>query len=344
MLSVLGFLISACFPLLAQDQPDEILLFTYFRDNGQDGIFLAASTDGITFKALNGDRPIFTPPQWPGQNLTRDASILYHEGVFRMVWTSHWTGRVFGYAESRDLVSWSEPQRVRPFPESLPSADQPSNIWAPELHWDPFKRDFFVLFSSTTPRERNDGDGSDNKGDNTSPYDNRIYITRTADGRRFSDATLFFDQGFSCIDAVMRVDPTGERWVMVVKCSRDPDVKPNPGRNLRLAFANRDLDHPDFTPVSEPIAGTHSPMFSHPDAIKSMAEGPSLIRHHGLWWLYWDEPAGHGMQLATSPDLVHWTHRREFTFPAGAKHGTALMAPRAAIGLLNRDRSVGPTH
>ena len=320
----------------AQAASGDVLLFSFFRDNGQAGVFLAQSTDGVTFTPLNDDRPILTPPKWPGQDLTRDPSILYHDGVFRLVWTSHWTGRIFGYAESRDLVTWSEPRQIRPFPESLAAADQPGNIWAPELHWDPFKRDFFVLFSSTTPRERTDGDGSDNKGNNTSPYDNRIYLTRTADGRQFSPAKLFFDQGFSGIDAVMRVDVTGDRWVMVIKCSRNPDLQPLPGRNLRLTFTGTDLDHPDFKPVSAPIAGTHSPMFSHPDALKSMAEGQSLLRYRDQWWLYWDEPAGHGMQLGVSRDLVTWTHVKTVTFPRGAKHGTAFFAPRLAIGWLHQ--------
>jgi sucrose-6-phosphate hydrolase SacC (GH32 family) len=334
-----ALLLAAAAVPISRAATDDVLLFTYFRDNGQAGVFLAHSTDGVTFTPLNADRPIFTPPKWPGQDLTRDASILYHDGLFRMVWTSHWTGRVFGYAESRDLVTWSEPRQIRPFPESLPVADQPGNIWAPELHWDPFKRDIFVLFSSTTPRERTDGDGSDNQGNNTSPYDNRVYLTRTTDGATFTPARLFFDQGFSGIDAVMRVDPKGDRWVMVMKCSRNPDLKTMPGRNLRLTFTGPDLEHPNFTPISAPIAGTHSPIFSHPDAIKSMAEGQSLLRYRDQWWLYWDEPAGHGMQLATSPDLVTWTHVKKFTFPAKAKHGTAFLAPRAAIGWLNQPPS-----
>lgn len=141
----------------------------------------------------------------------------------------------------------------------------------------------------------------------------------------------------------MQVDVTGERWVMVVKSSRDPDVRPMPGRNLRLTFTGPDLDRTNFTPVSEPIAGTHSRMFSHSDAIKSMAEGPSPIRYRNQWWLYWDEPAGHGMQLATSSDLVNWTHQRKFVFPAGAKHGTAFLAPRSAIGWLAGGHRALPT-
>jgi beta-galactosidase len=110
---------------------ESVLLYTCFRDNGQAGVFLAASDDGLRSTPLNEGRPIFMPPAWPGQNLTRDPSILYRDGLFRMVWTTGWKGRVFGYAESPDLKQWSEPRRVQPFPESLDEADQPENIWAP---------------------------------------------------------------------------------------------------------------------------------------------------------------------------------------------------------------------
>ena len=75
-------------------------------------------------------------------------------------------------------------------------------------------------------------------------------------------------------------------------------------------------------------------MFSHPDAIKSMAEGQTLVRYRDQWWLYWDEPAGHGMQLGTSPDLATWTHVKNLSVPAKGQHGTAFLAPRAAIGWL----------
>lgn len=332
--TVLGFL-AGLLSLTSIANANDALLFTYFRDNGQAGVCLCTSEDGVKFTPLNDDKPIFTPPAWPGQNLTRDASILYRDGFFRMVWTSHWKGRIFGYAESRDLVNWSEPRQVRPFPDSLSKEDQPGNIWAPEIHWDPLKQDCYILFASTTSRERTDGDGSDNKGNNTSPYDNRIYITRTKDGRQFSDAKLFFDQGFSTIDAVMRVDEENQRWVMVVKNSRDPDLKERPGRNLWLTFTGLDLDHPQFSPAIGPIAGTHSKIFSNPDLKKSMAEGQSLIRWRDRWWLYWDEPAGNGIQLATSPDLENWTHVKGAALPRGAKHGTAFLAPRSAVGWLH---------
>ena len=63
---------------------DQALILTYFRDNGQAGVFLATSDDGHRFTAVNGDQPVFTPPKWPNQSLTRDPSIVFHKGVFHM--------------------------------------------------------------------------------------------------------------------------------------------------------------------------------------------------------------------------------------------------------------------
>lgn len=311
---------------------DEVLLSTHFRDNGQHGVCLSTSADGIHFTPLNNDQPIFTPPKWPKQDLTRDASILYRDGVFHMVWTTHWTGRIFGYSSSRDLVHWSEPRQVQPFPASRPAEDQPDNIWAPELHFDPLQGDFFILFASTTPRERNDDDKSNNDGKIGSKYDNRVYITRTRDFAAFTDTKLFFDRRFASIDAVMRIDEAKRRWVMVIKCSRNETLDWMPGRNLWLATTGLDLDRLDFSALQGPIAGNHSPMFSNPEPRKSMAEGQSLLRWRNRWWLYWDEPAGAGIQLAVSDDLAQWKHVREATFPRDVKHGTVFLAPRQAVG------------
>jgi hypothetical protein len=321
---------------LAIAAPPEVMLFSYFRDNGKDGVFLATSEDGSEFKALNDDKPIFIPPQWPGQNLTRDPSIFYHEGVFHMVWTSNWTGRVFGYASSRNLADWSEPIQVRPFPESLPKDDQPDNVWAPEIHHDPLKNDFFILFASTTPREKNDDDASNNNGKTGSQYDNRVFITRTKDFKTFSDAKLFFDRGFASIDAVMKPDPVGKNWVMIIKCSRDESLETMPGRNLLITrSSSMDTDHPDFAPLTGPIAGNQSPMFTAPSPRKAMAEGPSLLFHRNLWWLVWDEPAGGHLQLATSPDLGIWIHHKGARFPSRSQHGTLFLAPTSAVAWIH---------
>jgi len=315
----------------AQAKSKNIFLFTYFRNNGVEGVFLATSTDGRHFQTANNGKPIMAPADWKGQNLTRDPSIIYRDGLFRIVWTSHWTGKVFGYAESKDLINWSKPVMVSPFSGVTDSLDLPDNVWAPEIHWDAKKKDYFILYASTTVRERTDRDSSDNSGRNASQYDNRVFITRTKDGKTFTPGKLFFDQGFSTIDGVMRFDAQNKRWVYVGKVSRNADLKVRPGRNLFLTFTGPDLDNPHFTPASAPIAGTHSPMFSNPELNKSMAEGQCLLNYQNKWWLYWDEPAGDGMQMATSDDLKTWTFVKDKSFPAKAQHGTIIVVPESAV-------------
>jgi len=138
------------------DPPDEdetVILFSYFKGNGETGVYLQTSEDGLAFEPVNDGQPIFSPPaSWPeDQQLTRDPSILYRNGTFHMVWTTNWEGRVFGYARSPNLRDGSDPTLVRPFPETLPDDRQPNNVWAPELHHDPVHDHFFVVFSSTIP-------------------------------------------------------------------------------------------------------------------------------------------------------------------------------------------------
>jgi hypothetical protein len=133
----------------------------------------------------------------------------------------------------------------------------------------------------------------------------------------------------------MRIDDASQRWVMVIKCSRDETLAWMPGRNLWLTFTGLDLDHLDFSPLQGPIAGNHSPMFSDPAPRKAMAEGQSLLRYQDRWLLLWDEPAGNGFQLATSPDLATWTHVRTAKLPKPGLHGTLFLAPQQTVGWLH---------
>ena len=202
------------------------------------------------------------------------------------------------------------------------------------MHWDPAKQFYFILFASTTPRERTDDDASNNDGKIGSRYDNRVFITRTHDFRTFTEPQVFFPCDFASIDAVTRLDETGKRWAMNIKCSRNRDLSRMPGRNHWVTFTGLDLDRPDFTPLHGPIAGKHVTMYSNAEPRKSMAEGPSLVKYGERWTLIWDEPAGDGLQLATSDDLIKWTHRKDATLRRKEFHGTLFYAPRSAIGWL----------
>lgn len=295
---------------------DEVFLMSYFRDNGNAGTFLCFSEDGLNFQPVNQGKPILPPGKWPGQGRTRDPSILYHDGKFRAVWTTNWTGRVFGYAESADLVTWSEPVLVSPFPEATDPNDLPRSVWAPEIHWDPLQKDYLILWSSNTPRLGGF----------------RTFATRTSDGKTFSSAKLFFDPGIAVIDAQMLLenpqpkDPAAARWVMVVKDERS--IKEG-GKNLHLTTAPLDFSRP-WTPLSPSVFGPGSTV--RPE---EMVEGGCLVKIGGEYRLYCDAFSSKHYSVAKSSDLKTWTDLTpQLIMPKGVRHGTVFTAPRAAVGWL----------
>jgi beta-xylosidase len=305
------------------DSVDPVVLFPYFKGNGETGVYLQHSRDGLSFEKINGGRPVFVPPAWPdNQNLTRDPSIVYHNGTFHLVWTSHWTGRVFGYSSSPDLVHWAVPHQVLPFPESLPASGQPMNVWAPELHYDPMREDFFVVFSSTVPARLDEGadEGRDVHGNN-----HRMYVTRTKDFREFSGADVIYDPGYSSIDGHWVFQPEENRWVVVFKHERMPE---HGGKNLRLVFQNPATGA--FSGPSERIVGPGSPLN------QDWAEGPALLRSPDGWWnLYWDAYGSGFYGLARSKDLVEWQDASDLLRldeKGHPRHGTPFYAPAEAVG------------
>ncbi len=303
-------------PAVPDAMGDDVVLMSYFRDNGGAGTFLCVSEDGLKFRPLNNGKPILPPGKWAGQGRTRDPSILYHDGMFRAVWTTNWTGRVFGYAESPDLVKWSDPVLVSPFPEATEPQDLPRSVWAPEIHWDPLQKNYLILWSSNTPR--------------TCGF--RTFSTRTTDGKTFSPAKLFFDPGVAVIDAQMLIEtpPAGgtavPHWLMVVKDERKIQ---DGGKNLHLTTAPLDFASP-WAPLTPPVFGPGSTV--RPE---EQAEGGCLVKTGSAYRLYCDAFANGHYSLAQSTDLKTWTDLTpELDLPKGVRHGTVFTAPRAAVGWL----------
>jgi hypothetical protein len=305
-----------------------MFIFPYFLGNGEGGVCLAVSQDGAVFEGVNGNRPILPAPDWPGNRLTRDPSIVYQDGVFHMAWTTDWGSRSIGYAQSKDLVTWSEPRRI----DLWGGAEGVVNTWAPELQWDPRTQEFFILFSTTLTSELEDGDGSEEPAN----LDHRIYAVRTRDFRQLTAPELFYSPTgpeHSVIDACVAPDDRGtadtadDRWVMVVKNEMAPEAG---GKNLRLAFAEHAQG--PYGPVLGPaIVGEGT------NIVPRMAEGPSLLKVDGIWRLYWDAP-GLSYCLATSPDLKVWTNRTaEVRMPVEhPRHGSVSRVPASAVGWLDQ--------
>ena len=108
-------------------------LFAYFKGNGEDGMHLAHSADGLTWRALRHDSAFFKPTVG-AERLTRDPSVVRGpDGTYHMVWTAGWTERGFGYARSKDLITWTNETYV-PVMAHEPTA---RNTWAPEFEVPP---------------------------------------------------------------------------------------------------------------------------------------------------------------------------------------------------------------
>ena len=99
LLTILSVLLSVC--AMAQK---EVCLFSYFVDNGQDGLHFAYSKDGLSWETLSEGKS-FLKPEIGKDKLMRDPCIIQSpDGTFQMVWTSGWHDQIIGHASSKDLI------------------------------------------------------------------------------------------------------------------------------------------------------------------------------------------------------------------------------------------------
>ena len=190
----------------AQTEAGGVYLFSYFKNNGVDGLHLAYSYDGYAWTVLNKDSS-FLRPGVSKDKLMRDPCIIWGgDNHFHMVWTVSWNDRGIGYASSPDLVHWSEQQYI----PVMQHEDSARNCWAPEIIYDNFRNEYMIYWATTIPGRFPAGDSA---GDNR--YNHRIYYTITKDFKNFSPTRLLYDQGFNAIDATIHKD--GNQYVMFVK-------------------------------------------------------------------------------------------------------------------------------
>lgn len=284
-------------------QGDSVYAFSYFKDNGEDGLHLAYSVDGFKWKALNDDRS-FLRPELSADKLMRDPCIIRGaDGRFHMVWTVSWTDRGIGYASSDDLIHWSA-QHYIPVMAHEPEA---RNCWAPEVTYDP-EHALYVIYWATTIR----GQFPETQVEADNGYNHRMYYVTTKDFRTFSDTKLFYDPGFNVIDAT--VVREGDRWVMFLKDeTREPAQK-----NLKIAYATA-LEGP-YGAAGKPISGDY------------WAEGPTVARINGEWVVYFDKYTEHQYGAIASKDLAHWQEVSEkLVMPEGIRHGTVFQISREEL-------------
>ncbi len=294
----------------AEVPSDQVWLFTYFLDNGQDGLHLAWSEDGLNWHSLNGGESLLQPMVGESK-LMRDPCVAKGpDGTYHMVWTDSWHSRTIGTASTKDFITWSEQQAI-PVMEDEPTA---INCWAPEIVYDD-QRDQYVIFWATTLPERFTETWFNGENHNN----HRIYCTTTKDFKTFTPTELFFDPGFNCIDSTLL-----QRDGKVYMFFKDETHYPAPMKNLRLAVAN-DLMGPYHT-----LPGNITP----PD---SWVEGPTAIEIGDYVYLYFDAYAAHHYAAMRSKDLQEWEDLTDqLSMPEGIRHGSAFPVNREIVQKLSQ--------
>ncbi|TWI65449.1 GH43 family beta-xylosidase [Pseudoduganella lurida] len=303
-----ALLLSCILPVHAADA----WLFAYFTKNGEDGLHFAASTDAYQWDKVADGRS-FLAPKVGKSKLMRDPCIVRGpDGTYHMVWTSGWNENNIGYASSKDLITWSE-QKELPVMAHEPGV---LNAWAPEIVYDDRHGEFLIFWASTVP-----GKFTQTAGSSEQRYNHRMYATTTKDFKSFTPTKLFYDPGFSVIDATF-LKANGTHYLIV----KDETVKP-PRKYLQIAEAP-DLRGP-FKPLSAPI--------TPPDL---WVEGPTAIQAGGDTIIYFDAYTTKHYGALRSRDLKTWenvTDKMHFPdegTPVRMRHGTVIAVPEATLAQL----------
>ena len=290
------FYLLACAVSLSAQSTDPVYIFSYFKNNGEDGLHLAYSHDGYNWNALHNDSS-FLKPTVSKDKLMRDPCIVRGtDGTYHMVWTVSWNAKGIGYASSKDLVHWSEQQYI-PVMEHEAGA---RNCWAPEIFYDARKKEYMIYWATTIPGRFAKGDTA---GDDK--YNHRMYYVTTKDFKTFTPAKLLYDKDFNVIDAT--IQQHGKQYIMFLK----DETRQPPQKNLRIATSKKLTE--GYSAPSAPITG------------KYWAEGPTVIKIDKYWIVYFDKYTEHKYGAVSSADLKTWTDISDkVTFPKGTRHGTVF--------------------
>lgn len=303
MMKKIFFFILCCGLVKTAVAQQPVYLFSYFKDNGQDGLHLAYSRDGYTWKELNHGRAVLAPTVGEDK-LMRDPCIIRGaDSLFHMVWTVSWKEKGIGYAASPDLLHWSE-QKDIPVMKQEPGA---RNCWAPEITYDARHKTYMIYWATTIPGRFTAGEKT---GDDQ--YNHRLYYVTTKDFKQFSSTRLLYDPGFNVIDAT--IVPDHGKYLMFLK----DETRTPPQKNIRIATSKKLTG--GYGKPSAPITGNY------------WAEGPTTLKIGNRWIVYFDKYTQHSYGAVTSTDLVHWEDISDkLAMPAGLRHGTVVEITEAEL-------------
>jgi hypothetical protein len=202
---------------------------------------------------------------------------------FHLLATDGWYSEGIVHAVSEDLLVW-EPQTLVPV---MAGISHGRNCWAPECFWDREAGLYRLIWSSSTAAPNHPTD-----------LNHRIWQTTTIDFQTFTPAELFFDPGYSVIDAtvVRRDDGT---YLMAFKDERGD----NAGRHRPFG------PNTDWKAIRVSTAPSGNGPWSEPSAFvtPSLTEGPALFRlpDGRTWAMIFDHFIHGGYDTRVSQDDGH---------------------------------------
>jgi hypothetical protein len=278
-----------------------IYLFTSFREPATDGLYFLYSLDGRHWTDLG---PSGLKPEIGDKKIMRDPSMAQGpDGVWHLVWTCGWNGdKGFGYASSPDLIHWS-PEQFIPAMAHEPDA---FNVWAPEIFYEKDSAQFLIVWATTIPFRFP-------KGQEDEKNNHRLYCTTTRDFVIFTPTRLYYDPGYSVIDAmVLQRGPND--YVLVFKDNTRLQ------RNIKVAFSDNPAgpwhdDSKAFTP--------------------EFTEGPTVAQVGNEYYIYYDGYRAKKYGAAKTTDFKTFMDASdEVSVPVGHKHGTIVMIDKKTLKLL----------
>ncbi len=266
-------------------------------------IYFSVSIDGISWKTLNGGRPVLRstlgetgvrdPYILRGEDgrfyiIATDLSIHYRHGDKEMWKNCQKSGsKNIVVWESDDLVSWSAARLARV------AKDNAGCAWAPEAIYDVEKGEYMVFWASKTADD-------DYKVQ-------RMYRSYTKDFKTFSNPEMFIDGG-----EVSNIDTTVTSYDSIYY-----RFTKNESKSSVNMMKSMSLDGP-WTDVSTYTLGDMTGY-----------EGPTVYKLNGedRWCLLLDNYAkGQGYKPFVTDDITKgvFTNAEDFDFDAKYRHGTVM--------------------
>jgi len=274
-------------------------VMSYFKTDAE-ALHLAVSDDGLQWRAIQGGVPLF----WSalGSRSVRDPFLCRAaDGRFHLLATTAPSPDSVLHAVSDDLLSWREETHV-PVMASVPHS---GNCWAPEAFWDDAAQSWRIIWSSSTAAPNTPSDGN-----------HRIWGCATRDWQTWSPPALFFDPGYSVIDATVVVLAPG-RYMMAFKDERghNPPRHAEPGQRKAIGIAFADSGTGPWVAVSELVT-------------PPLTEGPALYWRAGQWVILFDYFMEERFGALTSRDGLRWKPLTPgVEFLPGLRHASVLEVP-----------------